>query len=122
MVDLPFEHAVRRDGEVAEGLRLLARARILEGTLDALAAEEAGEIVSLHVPVIGQEVYAGEDAEDTVASVYRVAAHPCREMADRRSDAQPAYGARVRSYLPSALMAELLTELELIREYHAEAR
>lgn len=110
---------IPRGSQAAEGVLLLARARLIENALDERAWREAQFEVARHVPGIGQNIYAAENAEAVIRDVFRVVASQALNVAERKLARWPSFKARVTALVPVAAEEALVTELGVVEEIRA---
>lgn len=108
-----------REAAAAEGVLLLARARVVEEALEVRAWRAAQAEVARQIPVIGHNVYASDDAESVILEVFQVAAFQAIAEAERKVATRPRFGPRVVSYLPAAALEALAIEIGVLEELRA---
>lgn len=105
-----------RDENLAEGLLLRARARLLENALNEWAFREARRAILCGLPDFSANVYLGEGAPTEIVDMIETAKRSALREVQRMERRNAHVGTRVRRWVPVAALETLVSEVQVVSE------
>lgn len=107
---------LRREDDLAEGVLLRARARLIEAALDEWALREARYAVIRGLPDFSASIYTQNNAQVAINGLIFRAEEAAYRAAQRLASRHAVLGARLERWIPVAALETLVSEMQVVDE------